>query len=79
VKDEYAPRIAEDFLSEYRNSPSLSVAEVLQSIRAKALRKLQATETDEHAYLFLFTFMYVYYGNPMTVLRLTPLGGQPNV
>jgi len=79
VKDEYAPRIAEDFLAEYRKSPSLSVAEVLQNIRAEALRKLQATETDEHAYLFLFTFMYVYYGNPMTVLRLMPSGGQPNV
>ncbi|WNZ46129.1 CHAT domain-containing protein [Leptolyngbya boryana CZ1] len=78
VKDEYAPRIAENFLSEYRQAPSLSVAEILQKIRADALRKLQEQETDEHAYLFLFTFMYVYYGNPMTVLRLAPSGGQAN-
>jgi hypothetical protein len=38
-----------------------------------------AQPTKEEWESFLYTFMYVYYGNPMTVLRLIPPGGQPNV
>lgn len=78
IEDRYAPRIAQIFLAEYQKAPNLSVAAVLRKIREQALHNLQTNPSEENWSLFLFTFMYVYYGNPMTVLRLIPSGGQSN-
>ncbi|BAZ21097.1 hypothetical protein NIES4073_19750 [Kalymmatonema gypsitolerans NIES-4073] len=58
---------------------NLSVAELLQRIRAQAVQRVNSEDTPEAWKAFIYTFMYVYYGNPMTVLRLSPLGGQLNV
>jgi hypothetical protein len=58
------------------DSPSLSVAALLRDIRAKVVADLAAEQTQDNLLAFIYTFMYVYYGNPMTLLRLTPSGGQ---
>ena len=72
VEDEYAPKIAQNFLAKYQDTPTLSVAAILRLLRAQALANLQADPSEENWSLFLFTFMYVYYGNPMTTLSLVP-------
>lgn len=84
IQDQYAPRIAQAFLAEYKNedNPRLSVAAVLRKLRQQALNKIQNLDpspSDDDWSMFLFTFMYVYYGNPMTVLRFTSSGGQASV
>jgi CHAT domain-containing protein len=75
IEDRYAPKIAQCFLEEYQNAPNQSVATILRRMREQVLRNLQADPSEENWAFFLFTFMYVYYGNPMTILRLT-LGGK---
>ncbi|NEQ66207.1 MAG: CHAT domain-containing protein [Symploca sp. SIO2D2] len=80
VNDKYAAQIAHNFFQEYRSNPELSVPEILRNLRSQAAKKLQSGVTKpENWNLFFYTFMYVYYGNPMTVLRLTPSGGKPHV
>ena len=79
VGDRYAAQIAQSFFAEYRRNPNLTVAEILRNLRADIARKLQAGKSKENWYLFLYTFMYVYYGNPKTVLEIAPAGGQAHV
>ena len=76
VGDRYAARIAKDIMQACLDSPSLSVAALLRDIRAKVVADLEKEPTPHNHLAFIYTFMYVYYGNPMTVLRLTPSGGQ---
>lgn len=76
VGDRYAARIARDLMQACWDSPSLSVAALLRDIRAKVVADLEKEPTLHNHLAFIYTFMYVYYGNPMTVLRLTPSGGQ---
>jgi hypothetical protein len=78
VGDRYAAEIARDLMQACMDSPSLSVAALLRDIRAKVVADLAAEQTQDNLLAFIYTFMYVYYGNPMTVLRLTPSGGQTN-
>jgi CHAT domain-containing protein len=79
IEDRYAPKIAQHFLEEYQNTPNQSVAGILRRMREQALKNIQTDPCEENWALFLFTFMYVYYGNPMTVLRLSASGGQSYV
>lgn len=79
VGDEYAAQFAFDLIEELFNSPNLPVAAIIRKLRAKAINKLAENPTTEDLLSFIYTFMYVYYGNPMTVLRLTPAGGNPDV
>lgn len=74
-----AAKIARSLIEECQSNSNLSVAELLRRARAQAVEKLLNDDTQEARDTFLYTFMYVYYGNPMTVLRLTPSGGQLNV
>lgn len=76
VGDKYAAEIARDLMQACMDSPSLSVAALLRDIRAKVVADLAKEQTPDNLLAFIYTFMYVYYGNPMTVLRLTPSGGQ---
>ena len=76
VGDKYAAEIARDLMQACIDSPSLSVAALLRDIRAKVVADLAKEPTQDNLLAFIYTFMYVYYGNPMTVLRLTPSGGQ---
>ena len=74
VLDEYAAKITDNFFKEYLNNTELSVAAILRNIRHEAAKKLEDDRTDENELLFISTFMYVYYGNPMTTLQLTERG-----
>lgn len=79
VGDTYAAKFAHDLIEESLNSPNLSVAALLRKMRLRIVESLPEQPTREDFEDFIYTFMYVYYGNPMTVLRLTPPGGQANV
>lgn len=70
VIDQYAAKVTSNFFAEYQRNPHLPVAAILRNIRAEAAKNFRANKTEENKRLFIFTFMYVYYGNPMTVLRL---------
>ncbi len=71
VSDKYAAKITQNFFAEYQRDPQLSVATILRNLKAQAAKQLKKEKNDENINLFLFTFMYVYYGNPMTKLQLT--------
>lgn len=45
-------------------------AEVLRRLRARAVAELAASEARENWLNFIYTFMYVYYGNPLMKVRL---------
>ena len=73
VGDQCAAKITQNFFREYERNPQLSVAKILQNLRVQAVEQLQADENYENMKLFFFTFMYIYYGNPMTKLKLDKL------
>ena len=79
VGDEYAAQFASDLIDELLSFPNLPVAVIIRKLRAKVINKLSEKPTTEDLLSFIYAFMYVYYGNPMTVLRLTPAGGNPDV
>lgn len=72
---EFAHELIEESWQSQSQSRNLSVAELLRDLRSKRIKKF--LEPDQKDWISLiYTFMYVYYGNPKTVLRLTPPGGQ---
>jgi hypothetical protein len=76
VSDKYAPQVTENFFMEYLRDQSRPVADILREIRAKAAQDFAGDKRNkEKTLLFIFTFMYVYYGNPITVLQLTKREG----
>ncbi len=76
VGNDYAARVAKDLMQACLDVSCLSVATLLRDIRAKVAADLAKDPSQDNLLAFIYTFMYVYYGNPMTVLRLTPSGGQ---
>ncbi|MDJ0509287.1 MAG: CHAT domain-containing protein [Crocosphaera sp.] len=71
VVDQYAARVSQNFFDEYQKNPQLPVATILKNIRLKAIQDFLSDRRNlDKKYLFLFTFMYIYYGNPMTKLKL---------
>ncbi|WP_446383973.1 CHAT domain-containing protein [Coleofasciculus sp. E2-BRE-01] len=76
VGDSYAAKFARELIEASLRSPNLSVAALLRELRLRVVQKLPDEPTTQDLLPFIYTFMYVYYGNPMTVLRLTPPGGQ---
>jgi hypothetical protein len=74
VKDDVASHFACELMKECSESSPLAVAEILKKLRSKAVENLRKQQTLENFEFFIFAFMYVYYGNPMTVLRLTRQG-----
>jgi len=79
VGDTHAANFARDLIQESLRSPNLSIATLLRKLRLRVVENLPKQPTTEDLLPFIYTFMYVYYGNPMTVLRLIPPGGQANV
>ena len=71
IDDEYAFQVSNYFFQEYQDNPSLSVATILRNIRKNVVKKY-IDNKHENAPLFLHTFMYIYYGNPMTTLNIIP-------
>ena len=75
VIDQYAVKVSHNFFAECQRSPGISVAAILRNIRKQIAEIYKERKDDETERLFIITFMYVYYGNPMTVLRLPKTGG----
>jgi hypothetical protein len=71
VKDDHAAEFARDFIIKALERPDLPVATLLRELRAEAAARLPRPVPEEaEALKFLNTFMYVYYGSPLTSLRL---------
>jgi hypothetical protein len=54
----------------------IRIGEFLRRLRAEAVKRLRENETRENWLRYIYTFMYVYYGNPLIRLRLTPAGAR---
>ncbi len=74
VGDIYAAEFACELIKESLISPQLSVAAILKKLRSKAVENLGNNPTEKQLLSLIYRFMYVYYGNPMTVLRLKRRG-----
>jgi CHAT domain-containing protein len=72
VADKYAAIVSRNFFEEYKENPHLSVATILKNLRLKAIEKYQSEKNDDNKLLLIFTFMYIYYGNPMAKLNIIP-------
>ncbi|HLI91668.1 MAG TPA: hypothetical protein VKV37_23480 [Ktedonobacteraceae bacterium] len=74
---EAASLIARQILT-LASSEEIPMAEILRRLRARAAQELSehyfqpASVRKEYEYNLLYTFMYVYYGNPLACLRLAP-------
>jgi nucleoside phosphorylase len=66
-------QIMNDFFIEYERDPGLPIPEIMRRLRVAIMQRLDDRPTDEMSRLYLATFMYGYYGHPMTVLQLTPV------
>jgi hypothetical protein len=71
VNDTYAAKIAHSFIQASLQSPHMPIAVLLRNMRADAIKNLTRNSTEEEFFQFLYSFLYVYYGNPTTKLHLT--------
>jgi CHAT domain len=74
VGDSHAAIFARELIEESLHFPNLSVAALLKKLRLKVVKNLPDEPTTKDLLPLIYTFMYVYYGNPMTVLRLSSSG-----
>ncbi len=70
-----ASLIAGDILQQAMNAEGVQIAEALRVLRARVVAKRCDSDQDDEAQKevekdFFYTFMYVYYGNPLARLRL---------
>lgn len=74
VGSTYASDIAEHILRAILEQPEgVQPAQLLRQLRAMAAQQLISNrESRENQLRFIYTFMYVYYGNPQVLLRLLP-------
>lgn len=75
VDSSFAARFARALLAEAGGEGGISIALMLKDKRAMAFEQARLRKHDPQAWFdYLYTFMYVYYGNPYTYLRLLPTG-----
>ncbi len=75
-----ASTIARDFIVQGKAGNGATIAQVLRNMRRAATKELHQlrnlpprnTQKMDCEYKFLYTFLYVYYGNPLACLKLTP-------
>lgn len=72
VSSKYAVKIADFILGQVADSnEGLSLAEVLRKLRKNAVEKIINDENSkENQLFFIYTFMFVYFGNPLARLKL---------
>ncbi len=78
VEGEIVRQIVSDFFTEYGGNSGLPIPEILRRLRVAIAQRFNDQPTDELSRLYLATFLYAYYGHPMTVLQLTLASPQPN-
>ncbi|KPL87570.1 CHAT domain-containing protein [Herpetosiphon geysericola] len=67
----HAAQIAKKIFHASNSSNSIYIAEILRQIRGHALDTLNKSDTKENWLNFLYTSMYVYYGNPFVFLNIS--------
>lgn len=73
VGSAYAAHIANYILHHALITPGgIQIAEALRQLREDAVEKLRNEATEENLLRFVYTFMYVYFGNPRARLSLIP-------
>jgi hypothetical protein len=66
-----ATYIAEEILKAASSPQGILIVDVLHKLRTQATRNLMEQPTEENWLMFLYTYMYVYYGNPFIRLIIT--------
>jgi hypothetical protein len=72
VKDRPATAIAQALLQDALSTSGQPVAELLRRARSQAQQAYEQNETSENLERLVYTFSYVYYGNPMLKLSVGP-------
>jgi hypothetical protein len=74
VSSEYAVDIIKQlFIEHYNEKNGITFARALRELRASVANELKVDRRNiQKQFKFLFTFMYVYYGNPLARLSLIP-------
>jgi len=71
VEKSYSVKIAQSIIKECAAPmEGIRASEILRQLRAHAIMQLNASATLDSWHEFIYTFMYVYYGNPQILLRL---------
>lgn len=71
IDENYATQIAQEFFREYQQNPNLTIPEILRRLRYNIYQISQNNPGNEEIYsLYLYTFMYVYYGHLQVSLHL---------
>jgi hypothetical protein len=71
IGEEFASDTAKDLVNASLETPDSSIAVLLRDIRSRAIDGLSDKIDDELAQLHVvYAFMYVYYGSPITHLRI---------
>jgi len=72
VNPAVAAKIAQKIFQEARSqTDGASLPEILRQLRAYAVQQVITNPSKQNQLLFIYTFMYIYYGNPMARLHLT--------
>lgn len=69
VGNEYASKFMYNLVQRSKEHPELSLCEVLRDLRAEEVDQYRAS-IDAPGENFVYSFMYVFYGNPMMKLKL---------
>ncbi|MBD2101784.1 hypothetical protein [Leptolyngbya sp. FACHB-261] len=75
----FAAQLAQFLLSAATSSQGMQPAQLLRKLRAEVASRLRNTKVplERRKRDFLYTFMYVYYGNPKAYLKLTLPSAKP--
>lgn len=73
-----AKAVVDQFSREHRQHPEWTVPEILRRLREQVWVALDDEVNENTCAAYLATFLHIYYGNPMTRLRLTSVEGEPN-
>jgi nucleoside phosphorylase len=69
-----ARTVVDQFSEVHRQNPDCTVPEILRQLRSNAWEALDNEVNEDTCAIYLATFSHIYYGDPLTVLRLLPQG-----
>jgi nucleoside phosphorylase len=67
-----ARTVVDQFSEVHRQNPDCTVPEILRQLRSNAWEALDNEVNEDTCAIYLATFSHIYYGDPLTVLRLIP-------
>jgi nucleoside phosphorylase len=72
IKQVQARAVVDRFSEAHQRNPDWTVAEILRQLRSDAWEALDNEVNEDTCANYLATFSHIYYGDPLTVLRLVP-------